>query len=133
MSNDFITWRMASVESVLLPGPVEVKQTTRPRRTKSSTQLTYDFHDNGPDASCYGWKHVEGDGMGSFINHITGSSAVTAKSKRNSDIRIRTQIVSVQALHYLTLSILIPPLLWFFAEPNALMFEGGPANVGEFV
>ena len=36
----------------------------------------------------------------------------------------------MQALHYLTLSILIPPLLWVFAEPNALIYEGGAANVG---
>lgn len=36
----------------------------------------------------------------------------------------------MQALHYLTLSILVPPLLNFFAEPIALTFEGGAANVG---
>jgi len=40
------------------------------------------------------------------------------------------QIVSVQTLHYLTLSILIPPLLNLFAEPNSLSYEGGAANVG---
>lgn len=45
-------------------------------------------------------------------------------------ILIISQIVSLQALHYLTLSILIPPLLWFFAEPNALNYEGGALNVG---
>ncbi|KAL5513431.1 hypothetical protein ACEPAH_3830 [Sanghuangporus vaninii] len=45
-------------------------------------------------------------------------------------VLIISQIVSLQALHYLTLSILIPPLLWAFAEPNALMYEGGPMNVG---
>ena len=38
----------------------------------------------------------------------------------------------MQALHYLTLSLLIPPLLWCFAEPNALIYEGGAANVGEY-
>ena len=41
------------------------------------------------------------------------------------------QIITVQALHYLTLSLLIPPLLWFFAEPNTLIYEGGAANVGQ--
>ncbi|EJC99986.1 uncharacterized protein FOMMEDRAFT_112301 [Fomitiporia mediterranea MF3/22] len=45
-------------------------------------------------------------------------------------ILIVSQIVSLQALHYLTLSLLIPPLLWVFAEPNALMYEGGAMNVG---
>ncbi|KAH8108654.1 hypothetical protein DFH11DRAFT_1632393 [Phellopilus nigrolimitatus] len=45
-------------------------------------------------------------------------------------ILIVSQIVSLQALHYLTLSFLIPPLLWVFAEPNALSYEGGAANVG---
>lgn len=45
-------------------------------------------------------------------------------------VLIISQIFSLQALHYLTLSLLIPPLLWVFAEPNALSYEGGPANVG---
>jgi protein SYS1 len=40
------------------------------------------------------------------------------------------QIVSMQTLHYLTLSVLIPPLLNLFAEPNSLNYEGGAANVG---
>ncbi|KII86042.1 hypothetical protein PLICRDRAFT_44496 [Plicaturopsis crispa FD-325 SS-3] len=41
-----------------------------------------------------------------------------------------SQIISMQTLHYLTLSLLIPPLLTVFAEPNSLAYEGGPANVG---
>ena len=40
------------------------------------------------------------------------------------------KIVSVQTIHYLTLSVLIPPLLSLFAEPNSLGYEGGAANVG---
>lgn len=40
------------------------------------------------------------------------------------------QIVSMQTLHYLTLAILIPPLLAIFAESSALEYEGGAANVG---
>jgi len=40
------------------------------------------------------------------------------------------QIVSMQTLHYLTLSILIPPLLSLFAEPNSLLYEGGASSVG---
>jgi len=43
---------------------------------------------------------------------------------------IVSQIVSLQTLHYLTLSVLIPPLLSLFAEPNSLHYEGGAANVG---
>lgn len=43
----------------------------------------------------------------------------------------RFKIIAMQALHYLTLSLLIPPLLWLFAEPNTLTYEGGAANVGE--
>lgn len=42
----------------------------------------------------------------------------------------RYQIVSMQTLHYLTLSFLIPPLLAVFAEPISLMYEGGASNVG---
>jgi hypothetical protein len=36
----------------------------------------------------------------------------------------------MQALHYLTLSILIPPLLSLLADPAALTYEGGASNVG---
>jgi hypothetical protein len=42
-----------------------------------------------------------------------------------------TQIVSMQSLHYLTLAILVPPLLSMFAESTSLNYEGGAANVGE--
>ncbi|KAM6497380.1 Integral membrane protein S linking to the trans Golgi network domain containing protein [Amanita muscaria] len=41
-----------------------------------------------------------------------------------------SQIVSIQSLHYLTLSILVPPLLSVFAERSLLTYEGGAANVG---
>ncbi|KAG8221120.1 integral membrane protein S linking to the trans Golgi network-domain-containing protein, partial [Butyriboletus roseoflavus] len=41
-----------------------------------------------------------------------------------------SQIISLQTLHYLTLSLLIPPLLTVFAESTSLMYEGGAANVG---
>jgi protein SYS1 len=37
----------------------------------------------------------------------------------------------MQTIHYLAMSLLIPPLLVMFAEPNSLLFEGGAANVGE--
>jgi hypothetical protein len=40
------------------------------------------------------------------------------------------EIVSMQTLHYLTLCILIPPLLDLFAEPSSLLYEGGAASVG---
>ena len=39
----------------------------------------------------------------------------------------------MQALHYLTLSFIIPPLLAAFAEPASLRYEGGAANVGESI
>jgi len=41
-----------------------------------------------------------------------------------------SQIVTMQTLHYLTLSFLIPPLLNLFAEPNSLLYEGGATNIG---
>ncbi|CCM01273.1 uncharacterized protein FIBRA_03322 [Fibroporia radiculosa] len=41
-----------------------------------------------------------------------------------------SQIVSLQTLHYLTLAVLLPPLLIIFAEPSALEYHGGAANVG---
>ncbi|KIY51891.1 hypothetical protein FISHEDRAFT_64033 [Fistulina hepatica ATCC 64428] len=45
-------------------------------------------------------------------------------------ILIIAQIVSLQALHYLTVAILLPPLLYFSDEPTSLTYAGGPANVG---
>lgn len=40
------------------------------------------------------------------------------------------QIVAFQSLHYLTLALLVPPLLSLFAEPGSLEYEGGAFNVG---
>ncbi|KAN0063741.1 hypothetical protein ACQY0O_003791 [Thecaphora frezii] len=45
-------------------------------------------------------------------------------------IRNLSQIASLQALHYLLLCVLIPPLLSIFSSPTALAFEGGSTQVG---
>ncbi|KAG5734751.1 hypothetical protein E4T56_gene15464 [Termitomyces sp. T112] len=45
-------------------------------------------------------------------------------------ILLISQIVSMQTLHYLTLSVLVPSLLAIFAEPTSLTYEGGAANIG---
>lgn len=45
-------------------------------------------------------------------------------------IIIPLQIVTLQALHYLALGILVPSLLSIFANPVSLTYEGGAANVG---
>jgi protein SYS1 len=39
----------------------------------------------------------------------------------------------MQTIHYLTLSVLIPPSLLVFAEPHSLNYEGGATNVGMFL
>ncbi|KAI0070709.1 hypothetical protein K474DRAFT_741415 [Panus rudis PR-1116 ss-1] len=41
-----------------------------------------------------------------------------------------SQIVAMQTLHYLTMSVLTPPLLTIFAESSSLYYEGGASNVG---
>lgn len=41
-----------------------------------------------------------------------------------------SQIISMQTLHYLTMAMLLPPLLTIFAEPTSLEYEGGASNVG---
>ena len=38
--------------------------------------------------------------------------------------------MALQSLHYLTLALLLPPLLSLFAEPGSLEYEGGAFNVG---
>src|ERR1700761_2075967 len=40
------------------------------------------------------------------------------------------QILALQALHYVTLGILVPPFLMFLADSSSLYYEGGPWNVG---
>ncbi|KAI0091442.1 integral membrane protein S linking to the trans Golgi network-domain-containing protein [Irpex rosettiformis] len=45
-------------------------------------------------------------------------------------VLIISQIISLQALHYLTLAVTVSPLLSLFAEPSYLEYEGGAANVG---
>jgi len=42
---------------------------------------------------------------------------------------IISQIVALQACHYLILGLITPPLLYMFANPVALSLEGGPSNV----
>ena len=41
-----------------------------------------------------------------------------------------SQIVSMQTLHYFTLSVLIPPLLSMFAEQSTLNYAGGATSIG---
>ena len=48
----------------------------------------------------------------------------------NSQLLLVLQIIAMQTLHYVTLSVLIPPLLIMFAESGSLEYEGGAANVG---
>lgn len=50
---------------------------------------------------------------------------------REASLTLLSQIVSMQTLHYLTLSIIIPPLLAVFAEEKSLTYEGGAANIGK--
>ncbi|PPQ70237.1 hypothetical protein CVT26_014484 [Gymnopilus dilepis] len=45
-------------------------------------------------------------------------------------VLLLSQIFSMQTLHYLTLCLIVPPLLTAFAEPTSLMYEGGAASVG---
>ncbi|PWN52245.1 hypothetical protein IE53DRAFT_385328 [Violaceomyces palustris] len=45
-------------------------------------------------------------------------------------VRIISQIVALQCLHYLILSTLIPPLLSILSDGRALNFEGGATQVG---
>lgn len=48
-------------------------------------------------------------------------------------VLIISQIVSLQALHYLSLSLLLPPLLSLFASPTLLSYEGGPSSVSMII
>ncbi|THU97686.1 hypothetical protein K435DRAFT_662320 [Dendrothele bispora CBS 962.96] len=54
----------------------------------------------------------------------------TSSNSNWDPILLVSQIVSMQTLHYLTLSLCVPPLLSLFAEPTSLTYEGGASNVG---
>ena len=54
----------------------------------------------------------------------------TTKYFRYLCLRNHQQIISLQALHYLVLSMMVSPLLALFAESSSLEYEGGAANVG---
>ena len=53
-----------------------------------------------------------------------------AKSTGWDPVLLIAQIIAMQTLHYVTLSLLVPPLLVMFADPGSLEYEGGAANVG---
>ncbi|KAI0765612.1 integral membrane protein S linking to the trans Golgi network-domain-containing protein [Trametes elegans] len=53
-----------------------------------------------------------------------------AKSTGWDPVLIIAQIIALQTLHYVTLSLIVPPLLVMFAESGSLEYEGGAANVG---
>jgi hypothetical protein len=44
-----------------------------------------------------------------------------------------TQIISLQTLHYLTLTLLLPPLLTYFSSPDPLLYSGGANTVGHIL
>jgi len=55
----------------------------------------------------------------------------TSTTNSNWDpVLLISQIVSIQSLHYLTLSLFVVPLLNAFAEQTSLAYEGGAASVG---
>ncbi|KAH8924376.1 hypothetical protein BT69DRAFT_1318957 [Atractiella rhizophila] len=48
-------------------------------------------------------------------------------------ILLLSQIILLQAYHYLVLSLLVPPFLATFASTDQLVYEGGPLNVAMIV
>ncbi|OAV99856.1 hypothetical protein PTTG_04085 [Puccinia triticina 1-1 BBBD Race 1] len=48
-------------------------------------------------------------------------------------VLIISQILAIQALHYVILSIITPPMLRWFAKPEQLELEGGPRNVAMII
>lgn len=45
----------------------------------------------------------------------------------------RVQIISLQTIHYLTLALLLPPLLAAFTTPSLLEYSGGPQTVAHII
>lgn len=65
--------------------------------------------------------------MASNYNYRSGNLGLIIST---SKLTLQIQIIALQCLHYLVLSLIIPPLLTLFANPYALAYEGGAANVG---
>lgn len=83
-----------------------------------------------------GTRDLPATGSSASHNNLqsSGNSLTSSESRRFriqgwDPILIVAQIVAVQTLHYLTLALLVPPLLSIFADPVALDFEGGAANI----
>lgn len=60
-------------------------------------------------------------------------SQVSLLARLGCNVLMTVQIISLQTLHYLTLAILVSPMLSIFAERNSLEYEGGAANVGTLI
>lgn len=67
------------------------------------------------------------------INHGSSSTAGAAPTRFRiqgyDPLLIVAQIISLQSLHYLTLLLLLPPVLSIVANPRLLDYEGGPRNI----
>jgi hypothetical protein len=75
----------------------------------------------------------QGDDLGSgydYIPRTSASPAILFRTLALTSSVLSFQIVALQSLHYLTLTLLVPPLLSLFAEPGSLEYEGGAFNVG---
>ncbi|PCH36455.1 hypothetical protein WOLCODRAFT_140460 [Wolfiporia cocos MD-104 SS10] len=53
-----------------------------------------------------------------------------SKSTGWDPVLLISQIIAMQTSHYLTLAMLVSPLLTIIANPDALEYDGGAANVG---
>lgn len=65
--------------------------------------------------------------MGPATHHVAGESTYELVC-RSADF-LDPQIVSLQCLHYLSLSLILPVLLSTFASRPLLAYEGGPSSV----
>lgn len=64
---------------------------------------------------------------------ITQVRQATAKARRFCSPTDAVQIICLQTLHYLTLTIIVPPLLGMFTTPALLTYSGGPRTVAHIM
>lgn len=67
--------------------------------------------------------------MGPRPHPLTGAYAWSPPSQQGAHPSALTQIITLQALHYLTLSLVLPALLSILSDHDLLEYEGGATSI----
>lgn len=120
------------IESLLPDSGLEIFSSSFPRTAKTTSTMASSASHSYPPKD-----HQTSSGTGATTTATAngGPSALSSSDSRRfrvqgwDPILIVAQIVVIQTIHYLTLALVVPPLLSIFSDPLALEYEGGSANI----